>query len=188
MCQQFNSVRRQQGRPLPGSAFSSNASLGILEIMKILVVGGAGYIGSHVAREFLDSGHAVTVFDNLSTGTRENLFREEGFTEGDIHDYPAILAAMRGQDAVIHLAAAKAAGESMLKPEKYSVPEPLRLGEYHQRGGRGGRGEDRLLFLGRDLWGARVPSHRREASDLPPKTTTDSPSSRSRGSSAGTTS
>jgi UDP-glucose 4-epimerase len=89
--------------------------------MKILVVGGAGYIGSHVAREFLDSGHAVTVFDNLSTGTRENLFREESFIEGDIHDYPAILMAMKGQDAVIHLAAAKAAGESMLKPEKYSV-------------------------------------------------------------------
>jgi nucleoside-diphosphate-sugar epimerase len=36
--------------------------------MKILIIGGAGYIGSHVAREFLDSGHAVTVFDNLSSG------------------------------------------------------------------------------------------------------------------------
>jgi UDP-glucose 4-epimerase len=89
--------------------------------MKILVVGGAGYIGSHVVREFLDGGHEVAVFDDLSSGLRENLFPDARFTEGTIHDYPTILAAMRGKDAVIHLAAAKAAGESMLKPEKYSV-------------------------------------------------------------------
>jgi UDP-glucose-4-epimerase len=89
--------------------------------MKILVVGGAGYIGSHVAREFLDSGHAVTVFDNLSTGLRENLFPTASFIWGDIHDYPALVEAMRGQDAIIYLAAAKAAGESMVKPEKYSI-------------------------------------------------------------------
>jgi UDP-glucose 4-epimerase len=89
--------------------------------MKILVVGGAGYIGSHVAREFLDSGHEVAIFDNLSTGSRENLFREERFIKGDILDYRSILKAMKGQDAIIHLAAAKAAGESMVKPEKYSL-------------------------------------------------------------------
>jgi UDP-glucose 4-epimerase len=89
--------------------------------MRILIVGGAGYIGSHVAREFLDSNHEVRVFDNLSTGSRDNHFPDALFTEGDIHDYPALLKAMRGSDAVIHLAAAKAAGESMVKPEKYSV-------------------------------------------------------------------
>ena len=89
--------------------------------MRILVVGGAGYIGGHVAREFLDLGHEVTVFDNLSTGTKDNLFPDARFVEGDIHDYPAISEAMRGVDAVIHLAAAKAAGESMLDPGKYSV-------------------------------------------------------------------
>jgi UDP-glucose 4-epimerase len=91
--------------------------------MKILVVGGAGYIGSHVAREFLDRGDSVTVYDNLSTGTRENLFPEEEFVLGDILDYPAILGAARGGgfDALIHLAAAKAAGESMLNPMKYST-------------------------------------------------------------------
>jgi UDP-glucose 4-epimerase len=89
--------------------------------MKILVVGGAGYIGSHVAREFLDSGHEVCVFDNLSTGSRGNLFPESRFIEGDLHDYPALLSAMRGADAAVHLAAAKAAGESMFVPEKYSV-------------------------------------------------------------------
>ena len=89
--------------------------------MRIIVVGGAGYIGSHVAREFLDAGHEVAVFDDLSTGSRANLFPEERFIEGDIHDYPALSEAMRGADAVVHLAAAKAAGESMVKPEKYSV-------------------------------------------------------------------
>jgi UDP-glucose 4-epimerase len=89
--------------------------------MRILVVGGAGYIGSHVARLLLDSGHEVAVFDNMSTGCPENLFAEETFIRGDVLDYPAILAAMRGRDAVIHLAAAKAAGESMERPEKYST-------------------------------------------------------------------
>lgn len=90
--------------------------------MKILVVGGAGYIGSHVAREFLDRGHEVTIYDNLSTGRRENLFPEERFVQGDILDYPALLACMKsGFDALVHLAAAKAAGESMLRPEKYAL-------------------------------------------------------------------
>ncbi|HOX31335.1 MAG TPA: UDP-glucose 4-epimerase GalE [Spirochaetales bacterium] len=90
--------------------------------MRILIVGGAGYIGSHVAREFLDAGHEVAVFDNLSSGRRDNLFPEARFVEGDILDYPALLGCMRGGfDALVHLAAAKAAGESMLKPEKYAL-------------------------------------------------------------------
>ncbi|WP_304222274.1 UDP-glucose 4-epimerase GalE [Gracilinema caldarium] len=90
--------------------------------MKILVIGGAGYIGSHVCREFLDQGHQVTVLDNLSSGLEENLFPEETFIKGDIMDAPALERVMaQGFDALIHLAAFKAAGESMLKPEKYSV-------------------------------------------------------------------
>jgi UDP-glucose 4-epimerase len=88
--------------------------------VNILIIGGAGYIGSHVAREFLDNGHRITVFDNLSSGMRENLFKDEEFIYGDILDYPTLVQAMRGSDALVHLAAAKAAGESMLKPEKYS--------------------------------------------------------------------
>lgn len=89
--------------------------------MKVLIVGGAGYIGSHVAREFLDLGHEVAVYDNLSSGVRENLFPEEKFIEGDILDYRHLVAAMRGYEALVHLAAFKAAGESMIKPEKYSL-------------------------------------------------------------------
>jgi len=90
--------------------------------MNILVIGGAGYIGSHVARELLDKKHSVTVFDNLSSGCRENIFPEETFIEGDILDTSALDAAMaKGFDGLVHLAAFKAAGESMIKPEKYSV-------------------------------------------------------------------
>ena len=90
--------------------------------MKILIIGGAGYIGSHVAREFLDRGNAVTVFDNLSSGKRENLFPEAEFIHGDILDYTGLSRVTAGGfDAVVHLAAFKAVGESMVKPEKYSV-------------------------------------------------------------------
>ncbi|GHU03406.1 UDP-glucose 4-epimerase GalE [Spirochaetia bacterium] len=90
--------------------------------MNILIIGGAGYIGSHVAREFLDGGHRVTVFDNFSSGLRQNLFSEAAFIHGDILDYTALGKAVRGGfDALVHLAASKAAGESMVKPEKYSV-------------------------------------------------------------------
>jgi len=90
--------------------------------MNILVIGGAGYIGSHVTGEFLDLGHSCTVYDNLSSGLRENLFPQAAFIHGDIHDYQSLLAVMKGGafDALIHLAASKAAGESMLNPEKYS--------------------------------------------------------------------
>ena len=94
--------------------------------MNVLIIGGAGYIGSHVSREFLDRGYRVSVFDDLSSGLKENLFPEAAFIHGSILDYPALLAACSeaasaGADAVVHLAAFKAVGESMLKPEKYSL-------------------------------------------------------------------
>jgi UDP-glucose 4-epimerase len=90
--------------------------------MKILVIGGAGYIGSHVTRELLDQGHTVTIFDNLSSGLRENLFPDAQFVYGDIMDYVSLARIMaEGFDALVHLAAFKAAGESMIKPEKYSL-------------------------------------------------------------------
>ena len=89
--------------------------------MNILVIGGAGYIGSHVTRELLDRGHRVTVFDNLSSGLRENLFPEATFVHGDILRYEQLVAAMKEHNAAVYLAAFKAVGESMVKPEKYSV-------------------------------------------------------------------
>ncbi|MDE6705433.1 MAG: UDP-glucose 4-epimerase GalE [Treponemataceae bacterium] len=90
--------------------------------MNILVIGGAGYIGSHVVKALMAQGHAVTVFDNLSTGLLQNLFAQNDFIAGDIlHPDDLDKAFVRGFDAFVHLAAFKAAGESMLAPEKYSV-------------------------------------------------------------------
>jgi len=90
--------------------------------VKVLVIGGAGYIGSHVARRFLDAGYGVTVYDNLSLGTEKNLFSDGEFIKGDILDTDALDRCMAGGfDGLIHLAAFKAAGESMIEPEKYSV-------------------------------------------------------------------
>jgi UDP-glucose 4-epimerase len=89
--------------------------------MKLFIIGGAGYIGSHVVKDLLKAGHEVTVFDNLSSGLRQNLFSEAQFVHGDILQYPALVDQLRsGFDAVFHFAAFKAAGESMTAPEKYS--------------------------------------------------------------------
>lgn len=90
--------------------------------MKVLVIGGAGYIGSHVVKELMAKNHEVTVFDNLSSGLRQNLFSRNKFVYGNIllpQDLDAAFS--QGFDAFIHLAAFKAAGESMILPEKYSV-------------------------------------------------------------------
>ena len=90
--------------------------------MKVLVVGGAGYIGSHVVKAFLKEGHEVCVFDNLSSGREDNLFSEADFFKGDILNRDDLSGCLsRGWDAAVHLAAFKAAGESMIVPEKYSV-------------------------------------------------------------------
>ncbi len=90
--------------------------------MKVLVIGGAGYIGSHVVKELMEKGHTVTVFDNLSSGLLQNLFPQNEFIAGNIlHPDDLENAFARGFDAFIHLAAFKAAGESMIVPEKYSI-------------------------------------------------------------------
>lgn len=90
--------------------------------MKVLVIGGAGYIGSHVVKALLEAKHTVTVFDNLSSGLLTNLFPENEFIAGDTrHADDVENAFARGFDVAIYLAASKAAGESMFQPEKYSV-------------------------------------------------------------------
>lgn len=89
--------------------------------MKILVVGGAGYIGSVCAELLLDEGHAVCVFDNLSEGHRAAVDSRAPFTEGDLSDLGQIqstLTAFR-PDAVMHFAASALVAESMEKPSKY---------------------------------------------------------------------
>jgi UDP-glucose 4-epimerase len=113
--------------------------------MNVLIIGGAGYIGSHVAREFLDRGHSVTVFDDLSSGKRENLFAEAVFVHGTILDYPLLQSlCTRSFDAVVHLAAFKAVGESMVNPEKYSLNNIN--GTIHILNAMAGAGIKRLIF------------------------------------------
>ena len=89
---------------------------------KVLVIGGAGYIGSHVVRALLKNDFAVTVYDNLSTGQECNLFADAQFIRGDILDFQMLRQTMsEGYDAVVHLAAKKAVGESMDNPQKYAL-------------------------------------------------------------------
>lgn len=95
--------------------------------MRVLVTGGAGYIGSHTCLVLLESGHAVTVLDNLCNGSRVALQRVEAlagkrlrFVDGDIRDSASLRAAFEGGiDAVVHFAALKAVGESCEQPLRY---------------------------------------------------------------------
>jgi UDP-glucose 4-epimerase len=94
--------------------------------MKILVTGGAGYIGSTVAGLLSEKGHEAVVFDNLSHGRRDLLPAGVEFVEGELADRPAlenlfISARTQGQpfDGVLHFAALIEAGESMVHPEKF---------------------------------------------------------------------
>lgn len=88
--------------------------------MKILVTGGAGYIGSVVTEFLCDAGHRVVVIDNLSTGHRAALEPRVRYIEADILDGGAITPVMRdGIEAVCHFAAFSLVGESMEQPLKY---------------------------------------------------------------------
>ena len=90
------------------------------EEQKVLVVGGAGYIGSHVVKALRDAGKSPVVFDNLSSGLRENLLPEIPLILGDTLFPEQLKPAMSCVDSIIHMAALKAAGESMTEPEKYA--------------------------------------------------------------------
>src|ERR1043166_4004633 len=89
--------------------------------MKILVVGGAGYIGSVCAELLLNQGHTVAIFDNLTEGHRAAIDPRAHFTEGDLQDRPSIEKALAKQkpNAVMHFAANALVGESMQNPSKY---------------------------------------------------------------------
>ncbi|MGO9123986.1 MAG: UDP-glucose 4-epimerase GalE [Terriglobales bacterium] len=86
--------------------------------MVVLVVGGAGYIGSHVAQTLRGQGHEVIVYDNLSTG---HAFLAEGFelVVGDIADVARLSPVLRRVDSVMHFAGYAYVGESVENPQKY---------------------------------------------------------------------
>ncbi len=96
------------------TAHSGNARI------RILITGGAGYIGSHVVKQLGDAGHAVTVLDNLSTGRREAVLNGE-LIVGDLAD-AALLDSVFGRvqfDAVMHFAGSIVVPESVVDPIKY---------------------------------------------------------------------
>ena len=97
--------------------------------MRILVTGGAGYIGSVVAAQLVAAGHEVVVYDNLSKGSRDAVPRRATLIVGDVGDRACLDAALRqgNIDSVMHFAAWIEAGESMKKPSvSFATIQPTR--------------------------------------------------------------
>lgn len=89
--------------------------------MKVLVTGGAGYIGSVVTAELIRAGHEVTVYDSLVRGHRQAVHPAASYVQGDVGDKAGLRRVLRegAFDGVVHFAAFIEAGESMDKPERY---------------------------------------------------------------------
>ena len=113
-------VERHKGGRISGK--------GIVRKMRILVTGGAGYIGSHTCVELLNEGHEVVILDNLYNSSakaidrvREISGKDLTFVKGDILDRECLDTIFESQkiDAVIHFAGLKAVGESVHKPVEY---------------------------------------------------------------------
>ncbi|MCB9689601.1 MAG: UDP-glucose 4-epimerase GalE [Alphaproteobacteria bacterium] len=87
--------------------------------MRIVVTGGAGYIGSHAVRAMVGAGHEVRVLDNLSTGHRAAVDPAATLVEGDLRDRDALDRVLPGADAVLHFAARSVVAESVRQPLGY---------------------------------------------------------------------
>lgn len=87
--------------------------------MKLVVTGGAGYIGSVVGSHLIAAGHTVTVVDDLSTGHRDAVPDGAQFRQASVLDAEALAAVLDGADGVLHFAAKSLVGESVAKPELY---------------------------------------------------------------------
>ncbi|WP_026568716.1 UDP-glucose 4-epimerase GalE [Sediminibacillus terrae] len=89
--------------------------------MSILVLGGAGYIGSHAVYQLIDQNHRVVVVDSLETGHRQAVHPDAAYYQGDIRDKPFLddIFSKEDIDAVLHFSANSLVGESMQEPLKY---------------------------------------------------------------------
>jgi len=111
------------------SSQSLNTQIAPNFLMKILVTGGAGFIGSHLTEALILAGHTVTVIDNLRSGHEQNLAAVKdkiNFIKGDINDEKTLATAMNGQEAVFHLAA--------IASVPYSVEHPLETHDVNATG------------------------------------------------------
>ncbi len=88
--------------------------------MKILLTGGAGFLGSALANRFVQSGAVVRVLDDLSSGDPARLDPAAHFTRGDVADVPKLWSVLQGVDCVYHLAARVSVPESVLYPKDYN--------------------------------------------------------------------
>ena len=100
--------------------------------MKVLITGGAGFIGSHVGRQLLDAGHQVTIVDNLSRGHLDAVDSRAHFVQADLADVETLTHALAGHDAVIHMAALIEVSESVSDPLLFAqnnIVNSVRLAE-----------------------------------------------------------
>jgi UDP-glucose 4-epimerase len=86
---------------------------------RILVTGGAGYVGSTTAAHLLEAGYDVTILDDLSQGDKDAIPKGTEFIRGDLRDTAVLIAGKVRFDAVVHCAGLIAAGESVKEPDKY---------------------------------------------------------------------
>jgi len=93
--------------------------------MKILITGGAGFLGSHITNLLIKEGNDVVVFDNLSKGHKESVNPKAKLVVGDINDPAKTQEALEGVDAVIHMAGLIVVPESVKKPELYVLNNVL---------------------------------------------------------------
>ncbi len=87
--------------------------------MKVLITGGAGFIGSHITKQLLDSGNEVVIFDDFSTSSKEDTDSRATVVEGNIKDSKLLAESLKGSDAVIHMASFISVEESVKNPAKY---------------------------------------------------------------------
>lgn len=114
--------------------------------MKILVTGGAGFIGSHLVDELIKKQHQITVIDNLSTGKKENLNPKAKFFKKDIRNFKSILPYFKGIDFVFHLAA--------LPRVQYSIENPIKTTEINVLGTLNVLEASRLAKVKRVIYGS----------------------------------
>ncbi len=89
--------------------------------MRILVTGGAGFLGSALVRRLVALGHGVRVLDDLSAGDPANVPEQASFTRGDVNDVPRLWTLLQGVECVYHLAARVSVPESMRYPREYNA-------------------------------------------------------------------